>query len=243
MSVLSGRRTGVYLAGQKHTLGTGRRRSFLQGRCGIFCGGAGGDDRWLATDLDPTAVSARDLFEAMAPWGYQFASPDTAFTWLNTTAMDRMDALYTYLTGTLDFPSKLTLMGGSQGGGTALLWAHRNPEKVACIVGMVPLTHLDNFHDEDRGGFAASIESAYGGLAAYNTAVPTHDPIEIAADLATENIPIRLFYSADDPLIEVAEVEEFAAIVGAEVSNIGNAGHSIDTLDPVEVLRFTEANV
>lgn len=235
------RQKDAYLSGQWLTFAHDRIwLSYAARRGVIWCPGAGGDDReFVAADASELAIGTRDTTRGLTDLGYPIVSLNTSFTWGNDTAMTRMDALYGYAMAEFDFPEEVILIGGSQGGTTMTNWAKRNPEKVAAMVGLVPLTHLDAFHDGNVGGFASSIETAYGGLSAYNAAVPTHDPIEFADELV--GIPMRSWYSTDDPLIDPDWVQEFMDAQGGQAVPFDDSGHSIDGLDLNEVYEYLMA--
>lgn len=116
--------------------------------------------------------------------------------------------------------TKVALLGESMGCLNALGWAWRNPGKVAAIVLRAPVVALDAFHDRNSALFGSIIETAYGGLAAYNAALPTHDPMQNLDLIRTFGHKIQLWAGTNDELIPPSEVQAFAELVGAEYHEI-----------------------
>lgn len=116
--------------------------------------------------------------------------------------------------------TKVALLGESMGCLNALGWAWRNPGKVAAIVLRAPVVALDAFHDRNSALFGSIIETAYGGLAAYNAALPTHDPMQNLDLIRAFGHKIQLWAGTSDELIPPSEVQAFAELVGAEYHEI-----------------------
>ncbi len=100
---------------------------------------------------------------------------------------------------------------------------------------MIPTLDLAYVHDNDIGSSAAGIETAYGGLAAYQAALPTHNPAQYAATLNT--VPQHIVYSTDDTFTIEATTLAYAATVGAVLQSQGAVGHTV-TIDPYETCMF-----
>lgn len=132
---------------------------------------------------------------------------------------------------------KVILGSGSGGCVDALNWARANPTQVAALYGVIPLTHLLSFRDQNRDGRQAEIDSRYGGARPPDSADPALNPAECAG------FPIGLWYSGDDPLCLPDEIEAFAAAVGLNVhlSRFSEAaGHSVAGLDAEEVWDWVD---
>lgn len=130
------------------------------------------------------------------------------------------------------------LYGGSMGAAPACNWARRNLSKVSAMALIQPAVNLGRIHDENLFGVgAAQIEAAYGGLIAWNTAKPQHNPIEYAAEFNGQ-IPIRVWYSTGDGTINPADPPAFAALAGA--STVIQAGAPPHATIPLmsDVLAF-----
>ena len=107
---------------------------------------------------------------------------------------------------------------------------------VAAIALITPVVDVDDIHDNNRNGYAAEIEARYGGLAAFDAALPTHNPVAFAGQLA--GIPIKVWISSNDPVVIPATVDAFAAGSGAAVASLGAVGHTAGALDGADVASF-----
>lgn len=118
---------------------------------------------------------------------------------------------------------------GTSMGGCAVGWCWRNPDKVAAAAFTIPCLALKRLHDRNPIGLGPFIELAYTNLAGLEAAYSTHDPIH--PDNVVKIIPIadkiHAWYSTDDNVIAAAEVEDFAAATGVEVTAVGAFGHSV----------------
>jgi pimeloyl-ACP methyl ester carboxylesterase len=134
-----------------------------------------------------------------------------------------IDGLRTFA-GPLAQTDKVLLLGQSQGSLNALAWAMRNPELVAGVACILPIPSLAAMHDSPGApSYAASIEAAYGGLAGYTAAVGDHDPDQNRELLA--GVPIKFWYSNNDPTSPPAPALAFAAATGVEAVDMGALGH------------------
>jgi hypothetical protein len=114
---------------------------------------------------------------------------------------------------------------------------------------VLPCVDLQDIHDNRNAALTAfigtdgvtNIEAAYGGAAAYATALPTHNPntaANITAQIAT-GIPVGLFYSTDDAICYPTVVSTFGAAIGATLYSMGAAGgHAISTALTLDVSPF-----
>lgn len=121
---------------------------------------------------------------------------------------------------------KVCVIGDGTGALDALNWAWRHQDKVLCIILRSPAVALDAYHDRNAGGQAAAMETAYGGLAAFNAALPTHDPMLNLGKISMFGDRIQCWVGSNDSLIPEEEVENFAALVGAEVHVLDGLTHS-----------------
>jgi hypothetical protein len=133
---------------------------------------------------------------------------------------------------------KVALYGTSMGACNVLGWAWRNPSKVQAIACTIPLLGLDSLHDRNVLGFGAVIEAAYGGVAGYNAAQASHDPLQNMGLIAPFGDRTHLFYSPTDLITPGSEVDQFVAGTGCEATNVGNNGHTLATWNPQMVLDW-----
>lgn len=192
----------------------------------LFVHGAGVDNTQILS-------AYRDVPAAIARAGIPVLACDLAGdNWGNDTGQARLTEAKTFMQtqfGTASGPC--LVYAGSMGGLTALNWQRNNPTLVSAIHGTIMATDLADLHDNDRLGSAAGIETAYGGLAAYNAAVATHNPALFASGYST--LPIRITYSTNDPAVVPATITAFAAASGATLVSVGAQGHADTGIDPV----------
>jgi alpha-beta hydrolase superfamily lysophospholipase len=187
------------------------------------------------------AWAAEWVRDTAQPW----VIPDTPYnSWGNDDAIDSVDKSLGWL-GAVDGQrcrdDKVFLAGASMGTLTTLNWARQHLDKVAAVALCVPAVSLADLHDRNVQGWKTEIETAYGGAAAYTAAVPTHDPLTYASELV--GLPIKLWYSPDDPVIAPAKVEAFAAAVGAElVANPAGTGHDVMAAPAADVTAWFTAH-
>jgi pimeloyl-ACP methyl ester carboxylesterase len=190
----------------------------------------------------PYDAWARD---SVANAGRTWVIPNTSISsWGNDAAIDSVDKCATWLgslAGGRCRDDKVFLAGASMGTLTTLNWARTHLDQVAAVALCVPAVNLADLHDRTALGWTTEIETAYGGHSAYLAALSTHNPAQFAADLA--GLPIKLWYSPDDPIIDPAKVLAFAATVGAEVvANPTGTGHDVMAAPAADVTAWLSAH-
>lgn len=132
------------------------------------------------------------------------------------------------------------LYAGSMGAATATNWATRNKSKVAAMALIQPAVNLVKIHDVVAGG-AASIEAAYGGLAGWNAAKATHDPMQFASGMT--GVPTKVWYSTGDATIDPVDPPAYASLAGAAVQIMpGAPPHGTIPSLAGEILPFLKAH-
>ena len=159
--------------------------------------------------------------------------------WGNSTAVARVGDAVTYLQGTRGAKAgTVLLVGASMGAVTALNYARANPTLVGAVVGLIPALDLDDIVTNNRGGGAASVNTAYG---TYNegTHGATYNPATYAS---TFTIPTRLYYASDDTTCIPSTITVFdAACASATAVSVGALGHTqaaIDAAPRDDIVRF-----
>lgn len=166
-----------------------------------------------------------------------------ARTWGNPTALTRIDQAWTWMKANLGVATdQMLLYGGSMGASAALNYTRANPANVAAVAGVKPVLDIDDIHDNDRSGLAASIETAYGNLAGWDAAKATHNPATYAA--ALQGVPMRFWPSTNDPICLYSIAQSFAAASGAEMVDVGATFHTFPAagLDHDSVADFMLAH-
>ncbi len=242
-SLCVSRGSGAYVAGEAHAALYERLRMRSVGRRPlIHAFGHGGYDNGLK-ETNFLSSGFWPLFAPLADAGYPVICGELGGSplWGNDTTITRVGQLVAYASSGFGFDtSGVFMLGISMGMLPLLRWAKDNRATVKAVYGAIPVTNLASIHDRNPNGYAAEIEAAYGGLAAYQAALPTHDPSAYAASLA--GLPIRLLYHTDDTVVVPSDVTGFAASVGASCSLVSGTGGHVATFDPLDVLSFFEAH-
>jgi pimeloyl-ACP methyl ester carboxylesterase len=164
-------------------------------------------------------------------------------TWGNDTATSAMTNALAQLSAIGAKTDKIVLMGGSMGTLTSfgsILKGTITKAQVAAMVIVVGVPDLGVFHDTNRNGFAAEIETAYGGTAAYSAAIASHDPAQNPASFA--GIPIRFWNGTADTTAPISDAQSFCTAVGSNASVVSVAGGAHTTtaglIPPGDVLAF-----
>jgi predicted alpha/beta hydrolase family esterase len=185
----------------------------------------------------------------LAAGGFPVLTPDAggASTWGNDTAMTALDGAFGYITSQPGVATdKIFLYGGSMGCLTVCNWAMRNPTKVKGIILELPAVSLQDLHDNRQlvspGDIGALIETAYGGNAAYLTALPSRDPNTTANRTTLSAFPFQIWYSTNDPIAVASIATAFGAAVGAEMHSLGAVGHATGTQNWDIIRNFLQVN-
>lgn len=204
----------------------------------VYCHGAGGivrtvdnynfDHRWILGIVNSlqTICLYPDLHTQMA------AGTDPAIQAV-TDAINWSAAKFGTRT------DKVIICGGSMGGCTGLNWMWRNPDKVFCSALTIPLLNLQLLVADNLFGFGDLIIAEYGGLAAYNAALPTHAPEQNWDLIQPFADRLHVYQGIDDALCKTPWANEFAAETGCVYTVVPNAGHDHywDTASMVRWLR------
>lgn len=223
MALCTSRGVGQYVASEAHTLayGTSYRMNSTK-RPVIFFTGGPGDDRDFITG--GTAQIPPVLAEKGVPIiSAAFGGGDQ---WGNDTSQTRIGQAWTYVKSALGTRTDKFVGIGVSKGATALLnYTRSHSANVAALVLIVPAVNVSDIHDNDRSGNAVHIENAYGGLAAWQAAAPTHDPALNTATHASQAIPTFILYGGSDTVCIPSVVTSFATAVGASVQSMGATDH------------------
>lgn len=196
----------------------------------VYCGGFGaGAMNILGT------FNRHDIVAA----GYPIVSSDlgdtpTTFTgtggpgvWSSDAAQLKLADVITYLEEDLGCaPGPHFLLAGSHGASAALRFAAENPSEVSGVACFIGTIDLEDIRSNNRGGYASSIAAAVG------SPVPSaKNPAALASSWPT-TVPVRLWYSTDDPICVQATQTAFNtnAPVGADVDAISFGAHGHTTV-------------
>lgn len=181
----------------------------------LHCHGFGG------TVLNMMSASYIDDFRAMAQTSHPVSTSDQGgtTTWGNPLAIARVDNQITYSSNNLGTRTdRVALIGDSMGALLALNWAWRNPGAPRAIALRSPVVALEAFYDRNAV-FQGAIDAAYGGTLS-EAELDDHDPMRNLDLIRPFGDRIAMWYATDDDYVPLAEVESFAALVGAQLFQI-----------------------
>lgn len=228
---------GVYRASERHILRTSDEGRMDGSRIGVIALHGSGNDATFA-DAYPPAIE-------MAARGYLVLGVDAGgtTTWGNDTSIAAVTDARTWLLANGAAAGQVVLMGGSMGSVVGLNWLRANPTLVACAQFALPVPDVEAVRAGNRGGGQAAIEAAYVNNAGWQTARPTHNPVEYQGSLVG-GAPIRLDYSTDDSIGLASEATAMASAVDViEAHSFGAAGHTYTGLSGVTVADWIEAQL
>lgn len=170
--------------------------------------------------------------------GYSASSDDNGgtSTWGNSSSTTKLATNVTHLRSRSDVKpaSKVALISASMGGIVSLNYALANPTMVSCIVSVIPVINPEDIRANNRSGYAASINSAYGGTYVEATQGATRNPYTYRNNAAIADIPMLLIYGATDTLCLPTYVEAFAAAAPTKRTLVELAsGHDFTSYDNV----------
>jgi predicted alpha/beta hydrolase family esterase len=161
--------------------------------------------------------------------------------WGNDACKARMDDAWAYLQSKYKAKAdKVLLYGQSMGSLAVLTWALANPTKVAACAVCLPIVNLVDVHDNNRGSFAATIETALGisGTYAGNATITARDPFQ---NTAAFTFPMKMWISDTDTVGRPADATSFAASVGAPTVSLGSIGHSLSSFVAQDAVDYLKA--
>lgn len=239
MTLVTSYGVGRYRVNEASVLFTPRISSEPKRAGVIHCHGAAIGD---PVPLDVTLQylnTFRDEPYSLARYGITSLAADLGGgeTYGNATADAGMNDALTFLKANGANDTPVGLLGGSMGGAVAANWTRTHLASVACIAMLIPALDLEDIRSNNRGGFASSIESAYGGNTAWQATRLTRNPVEFAAALAS--IPIAIWYSTNDDVCLPARINAFADSHGnTELFSIGAVGHTAFVADGMEIANW-----
>lgn len=219
--------TGRYVASEADLVMTANSYK-TGGPLVIVCHGAGGS-------ADTYSTNRADL-NLLADSGCVVICADLGGTgtWGNDTFLTRVGQLRTYAAASWGADLTRTVMiGRSMGGMAALGYAWRNPTLIKGVALQAPVVAADALHDRDPGGLGASIDTAYGGTSAWETAKDVRDPSSTVGGgsspsslIAANRTKYRIWYGLTDTVVLPADITSFVALTGVQASTFGSVAHS-----------------
>lgn len=189
---------------------------------------------------------------ALLKRGFHVAYINTDGMFGSDGAIKRWDRFYDQLTGKHALSDKPALMAVSRGGLFAYRWAARNPDRVACIYGVVPVCDFKSW-PLGRGSGTGSPAAWKQLLSAYRM-TPAQalrfksNPIDVLEPIAKADVPILHLVSRNDKVVPPAENtdvlrERYARLGGSmrvavHKGATSNKGHRFDDDSPEHAVAF-----
>lgn len=132
--------------------------------------------------------------------------------WADDAEMTAITNAYNYLQNVVHVrPGQICVIGWSMGGLAVLNWVKRNPSlvKAACV--FAPATDIAYFHD-NNSGYAAEIESDYGGAGAWAANIAGHSPTGEPQNYRGLP-PVRIYHGDVDTTVPVGQSQAFVNAV------------------------------
>lgn len=162
-------------------------------------------------------------------------------TWGNDVAVARLGGNLTRLAARSDVSGDYALIGDSMGGLNSLVYAAQATVKPKAIVMVIPVINPEDIRANNRSGYAASINAAYGGFYNEATLGATKNPYTMRAASKLAGIPMLIFYGLTDTLCLPAWVEAFAAADPTNRTLVPlPSGHDFDSYNAVDHKRVRD---
>ena len=185
---------------------------------------------------------------ALLSKGFYVAYMDVTDLYGNNKAMSLWNEFYNLLTTRYQFAPQVALEGMSRGGLLVFNWAAEYPERVACIYADAPVCDIRSW----PGGLMKGIGSqedwrkcrdAYG-LTEEQARAFQHNPVDKAATLAENNVPLLVVSGDSDEVVPYAE--NAAVLVDAYQNQKGDVrtilkkgeGHVHGLNNATPIIRF-----
>lgn len=186
-------------------------------------------------------VVAGDLGDTPSKLGGTAATGDGGpGVWANDGTQTRIAELIAYGKDTLKArDTKVGLLGGSQGAGAVVRYAHDNPGDAACVLSAIGALDTEDIRVNNRNGYAASVAAAVG-----NPVPSAKNPATCAATWP-QTVPMRGYYSTDDTICVLATQQAFGAAGGAavEMVSFGAHGHTLAGFDAAGAADWVEGHL
>jgi acetyl esterase/lipase len=195
----------------------------------IYCHGAGSD---ALSASDPVGHAGEwNLVRSLAErYPVVVADLGGPLTFANPTAMARIEDARRYLQGTWGArPGPVIMVGTSMGGLCSLNYAAAHRDRVAGVVGILPLSDLTELYTGHGGAFTPSVAAAWGV-----SATPPLSTLPVGADPTRKPAPLRglryqAWYAGSDTIVLPSTVTRLVSLMGAPATatNLG-ASHGHD---------------
>lgn len=121
-------------------------------------------------------------------------------TWGNDLSITRLGGYLTTLANRPDANNNYALVGDSMGGLISLNYAAQAATKPKAMVLTIPVINPEDIRANNRSGYASLINAAYGGAYNEGTMGASKNPYTMRDAAKLKNIPMLIFYGANDQL-------------------------------------------
>jgi pimeloyl-ACP methyl ester carboxylesterase len=197
----------------------------------VVCHGTASQASWYCDD------SARYLpLEGLAATGMVVVAADLGEPvthvdgWGNDTSVARVSEVITWAAATFGCRTdRVSLLGDSAGGATALNWARAHPTQVAGVGLRAGVCDIESIYQGGAGNalLVSLINTAYDNTWPAQRA--THDPALNTAQFVPIADRIKVYYSSGDDLVPPSGTLAFCDNVGCQAVPVGTMPHS----DPI----------
>lgn len=166
---------------------------------------------------------AREADRRLLEAGFHIVWVDLPYLLGAPVELDAMDTVYSALVRERGLSPRLSIRAISRGHVTALLWADRHPERVACIVGLTPVCDLASWPGGKGKGardeHSVKIVLETRGIKDVNNAIPWN-PLDRLERCARAGIPFLHVATPADEAVPYAEntqrlAERYRALGGS----------------------------
>lgn len=198
--------------------------------------GAGSDATYA---LSPTGNQAARTLKISSRYPGIIGDIGGPASWGNDTSITRTGGYLARLAARAGSSADYALVGSSMGGIISLNYAAQAVRKPKCLAFIIPVINIEDIRANNRSGYAADINAAYGG--AYNEATSgaTHNPYTYRASNALMGIPMLMFYGLTDALCLPQYTEAFAAADPTNRTLVPlQSGHDFNSYNAVDNERM-----
>lgn len=203
----------------------------------VVCHGTASDAIWYTASPD----RYRPL-EALANTGLvvvaaDLGEPSNVDGWGNDLSVARIDEVIPWAATEFGCRTdRVTLLGDSAGGATALNWARQNNGRVAAVALRAGVCDIEAIYQGGAGNplLVALIDTAYTVGGGWPAQRATHDPALNTADLVPVADRIRVYYTSGDDLIPPQSTIDFAGDVGCDLVPVGEMAHNDSVMTAIQ---------
>lgn len=195
----------------------------------VYCHGAGGQGGILGQSMQATK-GMHALAQGLARSGFHVLDGDLGgqYTFGNDTVAARIEAARQFFIS-IGCDTKIVLVGASMGNLSQMRFAADHPDRVHCMVGVIPAIDLEEIRANNWNGLKANVEAAWGIDAV--TPIPARGlPQGRVAEMTS--VPWAAWYSSADTVVDEQDVLDMVTAMAPD-SQATRYSTTLDHGDPV----------